>query len=63
MNNTKDLYDVTLTQAVEDIVKNIMERYGCTKSEAKLLLNNALLYNVVRDEIIGQIDYLLNRSE
>lgn len=63
MNNTKDLYDVTLTQAVEDIVKNIKERYGRTKSEAKLLLNNALLYNVVRDEIMGQIDYLLNRSE
>ncbi len=63
MNNTKDLYDVTLTQAVEDIVKNIQERYGCTKAEAKLLLNNALLYNVVRDEIMGQIDFLVGRDE
>lgn len=55
----RELHDYTLTEAVNFIVEDIVEAKGISKALAKKLVINALLYNVVTDEIIGQVYWLM----
>lgn len=56
------LYDLTLSQAAETIVEDVVEHFGVKKSLAKKLVANSLIYCCVQEEIMGQIDFLLNRD-
>ena len=54
----KDLYDLTLTEAAEAAIETIMEHRECSKKEATILFKNALVYNVVIEQIVIQADFL-----
>lgn len=55
-----DLYEITATQALEESVKVVMEQHpDLTKKMAKILVTNALIYNCVIEEVVGQVDFLL----
>ena len=55
-----ELYDLTMTQAKEEIVKEIMKMCNVEKKMAEILFKNALIYNVVSNQIIEQVDFLYN---
>ena len=55
-----DLYEITAAQAIDESVKVVMDRHpDLKKSAAKILVTNALIYNCVIEEIVGQVDFLL----
>lgn len=56
------LYKVRASEALADIAAEAAEELGISKSLALTLVKNALLYNVVREEIKGQAAFLLNRD-
>ena len=58
-----DIYDLTAAQAVDVVVKEVMEVMGISKKDASVLVKNALVYNVVIDEIISQCMFLAGRDE
>ena len=50
----------TMKEVTDYIIEDIVKERVITKSLARKLLINALLYNVVIDEINNQIDFLIN---
>ena len=54
------LENFTMKEVTDYIIKDIVKERAITKSLARKLLINALLYNVVIDEINNQIDFLIN---
>ena len=44
------------------IIEKIMKRYGISKSLAKKLYINSLIYNVVQNAILEQIDFLIEEK-
>lgn len=58
----RELYDLTINQGAETVVKEVMEYFGVSKAKAKLLVANALIYCCVTEEIMGQIAFLLDRE-
>lgn len=59
----KELYDIQMGQATEYLVGEIAYQFDVTKKLAKKLLANALMYNVVREEVLEQVAFLLEREE
>lgn len=55
----KELYDMTLNDAVSGVIDDVSKRYGVSKKDARTLVTNALIYNVVTSEIVGQCGFLL----
>ena len=53
------LEDFTLKQVTDYLIDNIAESRGITKTLARKLFINAITYNVVVEEINGQIDFLM----
>ena len=57
------IYDLTFEDATKNLVKEVSQILGITKTDAKCAVLNALVYNCVQDEIIGQIKWLLGIEE
>lgn len=57
------LEDFTLKQVTDYLIGNIAESRGISKALAKKLFINAITYNVVVEEINGQIDFLMEYEE
>ena len=56
----RKLYDITATQAVDTLVKTLRENHPeISKATAKKLICNALIYNCVNDEVMGQAEFLM----
>lgn len=59
----RDLYDLTVTQALEMAVKRVKENNPTlSKAFCKKVVLNTLIYNCVIDEIAGQAEFLLERD-
>lgn len=54
----RELYKISLSEAVDIIVSEYAESRKISKSLAKKLFVNAIIYNVVADEIESQMDFL-----
>lgn len=54
-----ELEDFTLKQVTDYLINNIAEEKGIPKALARKLFINAITYNVVVEEIRGQIDFLM----
>ena len=55
-----ELYELTLSQAVSYAVDKVREQHPqLSNKQAQQLVKNALIYNCVIDEIVGQVDFLL----
>lgn len=52
----------TMKEVTDYIVGEIVDTYGVKKSVARLMLIDALTYNVVIEEIMNQIDFLIENS-
>lgn len=61
---SRELYDITATDAINGIVETVCERHPeVSKAMAKKYVINSLIYNCVIDEIIGQVDFLMGVEE
>lgn len=58
-----ELYELTANEAIKNMVDELAEDEGISKKLAKKLVINALIYNCVQEEIIGQAKWLLGRGE
>ena len=57
------LYDVTATEVLETLSETVVLKHSyLTKAKAKKLVLNALLGNVVIEEIMGQVDFLIENG-
>lgn len=54
-----ELYSISAAEAVAILAEEQAAKRGITKAQAKKLVINALLYNVVAAEIDNQIDFIL----
>lgn len=60
----KKLYDLTPKEVIDELVDRvIIENPEVNKKTARALVLNSLIYNCVIDEILGQVNYLLDREE
>lgn len=57
-----ELEDFTLKQVTDYLIANIAEDKGISKALARKLFINAITYNVVVEEIRGQIDFLMEED-
>lgn len=57
------LYNFSLAEVANPIIEEIALNYGVTKVKARKLFINALLYNLVQEEIFGQVEFLLDKSD
>ena len=59
----RELYDITLTEAIAEAVQRLEEEHPeLSKTQAKKLITNTLVYNCVIDEIVGQAEFLLGEE-
>ena len=58
----EDLYDLTLTEAAQVCIDQIAAGFDVPKKQARKLFANAIIYNCVLEEIMGQVAFLLNRQ-
>lgn len=57
------LYDLTVNEALESVINSVLKcNPELKKREAKKLVLNALIYNCVVDEIVGQVNFLLDKE-
>lgn len=54
----RPLYDYTLTEVADMTISDYAEEKGISKALARKLFINALIYNCVTEEIVGQMDFL-----
>jgi hypothetical protein len=54
-----ELENFTAQQIITYLANDIQEKHGVSLAYAKKLLLNALTYNVVREEINAQVDYMM----
>ena len=59
----RELDDFTLKQVTDYLINNIAEEKRISKTLARKLFINAITYNVVVEEIRGQIDFLMEDEE
>lgn len=58
-----NLYDVDMRYLMIDLMETVREYHPeLSKKDAKLLIMNALLGNVVREELLNQIDFLIEND-
>lgn len=58
----KELYELTTKEVIDNLCERVQERDKMTKAQAKKLVLNALIYNCVIDEILGQVDFLMGKE-
>ena len=59
----RDLYKLTAAEAMSGAIDKVLENNPeLTKKQAKELVLNALIYNCVIEEIVGQVDFLLEKE-
>lgn len=54
-----EIYDLNATTVIADLAGEVAEDLGITKTDAKIMVLNALLYNLVQEEVKSQCRYLL----
>ena len=59
---TMELYELTMKEAAQSAIDTIVEELGVSKAHAAKLFKNAILYNCVIDEIVGQASFLLEKE-
>lgn len=57
------LENYTTTEVINYLTNRIAEEKNITKAYAKKLLINAITYNLVIEEINGQIDFLMEKEK
>ncbi len=58
------LYELTPSQAISYAVKRAQKEHPeFSKKDIELLVKNALVYNVVIEQILEQVDFLLEDEE
>jgi len=56
----RELYKLTATEVIDGLVDEVLGVHeGLTRQTAKKLVLNALIYNCVIEEIIGQVNFLM----
>ena len=55
----EELTDLTMTQVVNYYTNRVSEKRNITKSLAKKLFQNALMYNIVINEVEDMMDFLM----
>ena len=58
-----ELLNLTMTEASSYAIDRIKEEFGFNDKTAKEMLKNALTYNVVIEEILNQIEYMIDSEE
>lgn len=58
----KELYNLTSKEVIDNLCERVIERDQMPKTQAKKLVLNALIYNCVIDEILGQVDFLMGKD-
>lgn len=58
----RKLYDVNASDVILSIADEIAGIKGISRALAKKLVINALIYNCVQDEIIGQVNFLMDEE-
>ncbi len=59
----RELYDLKTSEVIDNIIKEVREHDPAISSkDAKKLILNALIYNCVIEEIIGQVDFLMGKD-
>lgn len=61
--NMRELYNVTMTDVIDTIAEDVMAKYNVSKAKARKLVCNALIYNCVTEEVLGQVDFLMGGEE
>lgn len=59
----RELYNLTASDVIAELVDDVMEAHGVSKALAKKLVVNALIYNCVQEEVYGQVAFLLGKYE
>ena len=62
MNSDIELYNPTMKQAIDSLTEDISEKQNITKKRAKLLVMNALFYNVVTEAVNEQVAFLIEHG-
>lgn len=57
-----ELEDLTLTEAAQICIDEIANGFDVPKKQARKLFANAIIYNCVIQEIMGQVAWLLNKE-
>ena len=57
-----ELYDPTAKQAIDSLVNDIAKWQNISKKRAKLLVLNALFYNVVSEAVNDQVAFLIEQG-
>lgn len=58
-----ELHDISAAKALSFAVDRLLRIHpDMTKAQAKKLVYNAVLYNVVMDEIMGQVSFLMGED-
>lgn len=57
------LYGLSMTDVLTELTDEVMETYDLDMATARKVIRNALLYNCVQDEILGQIRFMLGADE
>lgn len=57
------LYNYSMTDAIEELTEEVMDLYDLDIATARKVIKNALIYNCVQDEILGQIRFMLGADE
>ena len=59
-----ELYDIKATSAISSIVDDVIASHNnLSRSMAKKLVINSLIYNCVIEEILGQVDFMISKLE
>lgn len=61
-HNMKDLENLTTKEVIDHLCDRVIEHDKISKAQAKKLVLNALIYNCVIDEILGQVDWLMGKD-
>ena len=59
----KDNTGARLQETINNILEDLMERYSVSRVDARKLLAESLVRNIVFDEITGMCDWLLGKDE
>ena len=57
-----ELYDPTMKQAIDNLTNDIAKWQDISKKRAKLLVLNALFYNVVTEAVNDQVAFLIENG-
>ena len=55
----KELFDISMKEVTDHFVNEIANNHGVTKAAARKLFINAITYNIVSNEIMSMVDYLM----